>query len=81
MSTPPHLCVVVEDSPFGAVGARAAGMSVLGYAPEDSGERLRHEGAKTFESMAELPALLALHRRRREQARHRSARYCAKMAA
>lgn len=60
MSTPPHLCVVVEDSPFGVAGARAAGMSVLGYMPEGSGARLVHEGAKAFQSMAELPALLDL---------------------
>lgn len=58
MATPPERCVVVEDSPFGVVGAKAAGMSVLGYAPGDSGERLEREGAKTFESMTELPALL-----------------------
>jgi HAD superfamily hydrolase (TIGR01509 family) len=58
MSTPPQRCVVVEDSPFGVAGARAAGMSVLGYAPDGSGERLAREGAKTFGSMTELPALL-----------------------
>jgi HAD superfamily hydrolase (TIGR01509 family) len=60
MSTSPHRCVVIEDSPFGVVGARAAGMSVLGYTPEGNGERLADKGAKTFESMAELPGLLGL---------------------
>jgi HAD superfamily hydrolase (TIGR01509 family) len=60
MSTPPDRCVVVEDSPFGVAGAKAAGMSALGYAPEDNGEHLEREGANTFESMVELPTLLEL---------------------
>jgi HAD superfamily hydrolase (TIGR01509 family) len=60
MATPPERCVVVEDSPFGVAGAKAAGMSALGYSPEGSGERLEREGARTFESMDELPALLGL---------------------
>jgi HAD superfamily hydrolase (TIGR01509 family) len=60
MATPPEQCVVVEDSPFGVAGARAAGMAALGYAPDDNGERLRREGANTFKSMFELPALLEL---------------------
>jgi HAD superfamily hydrolase (TIGR01509 family) len=58
MAVEPCRCVVVEDSPFGVAGARAAGMSVLGYAPDGRGERLAREGAKTFKSMAELPGLL-----------------------
>ena len=58
MATPPERCVVVEDSPFGVAGAKAAGMSALGYSPEGRGELLEREGANTFESMAELPALL-----------------------
>lgn len=58
MATPPQRCVVVEDSPLGVAGAKAAGMSALGYAPEGNGERLEREGANTFESMVELPALL-----------------------
>jgi HAD superfamily hydrolase (TIGR01509 family) len=60
MATPPERCVVVEDSPFGVAGARAAGMSVLGYAPAGAGELLEREGATVFESMVELPALLQL---------------------
>jgi len=60
MATPPERCVVVEDSPFGVAAAKAAGMSALGYAPDGTGELLAQEGARTFESMAELPALLQL---------------------
>jgi HAD superfamily hydrolase (TIGR01509 family) len=60
MAVPPERCVVVEDSPFGVAGAKAAGMSALGYTPEGSGELLEREGANTFESMAELPTLLKL---------------------
>jgi HAD superfamily hydrolase (TIGR01509 family) len=59
MATPPDRCVVVEDSPFGVIAARAAGMSALGYAADGSEERLAGEGARTFGSMAELPGLLA----------------------
>jgi HAD superfamily hydrolase (TIGR01509 family) len=58
MGAPPERCVVVEDSPFGAAAARAAGMAALGYAPDDDGERLRAEGAHVFGSMAELPGLV-----------------------
>jgi len=59
MGTPPGECVVVEDSPFGVAAATAAGMSVLGYAPDGDDERLAREGARTFVSMAELPALVS----------------------
>jgi HAD superfamily hydrolase (TIGR01509 family) len=60
MGAEPSRCVVVEDSFFGVAGARAAGMSVLGYAPDGSGQRLQREGAKIFQSMTELPGLLCL---------------------
>ena len=36
----PRRCVAVEDSPFGVIAARAAGMSALGYAAAGNGERL-----------------------------------------
>jgi HAD superfamily hydrolase (TIGR01509 family) len=58
MGTAPEDCVVVEDSPFGAAAARAAGMAALGYAPEGDGEALAREDATVFTSMADLPALL-----------------------
>jgi HAD superfamily hydrolase (TIGR01509 family) len=60
MDTLPGRCVVVEDSPFGVIAARAAGMSALGYTADGDGERLRSEGARTFGSMAELPGLLGI---------------------
>jgi HAD superfamily hydrolase (TIGR01509 family) len=53
-------CVVVEDGVLGAKGARLAGMRVLGYSPDGKGGRLADQGATTFESMAELPALLGI---------------------
>lgn len=56
----PAECVVVEDGVLGARAGRAAAMRVLGYAPNGNGERLAQEGAETFGSMAELPALLGL---------------------
>lgn len=58
MGARPEDCVVVEDSPFGAAAARAAGMRALGYAPDDDGGSLAREGARVFGSMAELPELV-----------------------
>jgi HAD superfamily hydrolase (TIGR01509 family) len=58
MGAAPAECVVVEDSPFGAAAARAAGMRCLGYAADGNGEALKREGATVFTSMAELPALI-----------------------
>jgi beta-phosphoglucomutase-like phosphatase (HAD superfamily) len=60
MGTPPGRCVVVEDSPFGVIAARAAGMSALVNAADGNGERLGSEGARTFGSMVELPGLPAV---------------------
>jgi HAD superfamily hydrolase (TIGR01509 family) len=51
-------CVVVEDSPFGAAAARAAGMRALGYVAEGDGEALVREEATVFRDMAELPGLI-----------------------
>jgi HAD superfamily hydrolase (TIGR01509 family) len=61
LGTAPEDCVVVEDSPFGAEAARAAGMRCYGYAggltPAD---RLSARGAHTFHHMTDLIELLGL---------------------
>jgi HAD superfamily hydrolase (TIGR01509 family) len=61
LGTAPEDCVVVEDSPFGAEAARAAGMRCYGYAggltPMD---RLSERGAHTFHHMTDLIELLGL---------------------
>jgi HAD superfamily hydrolase (TIGR01509 family) len=57
MGTPAARCVVIEDSPNGVVAARAAGMTVLGYAALTPAPRLGGADA-TFASMDELLPLL-----------------------
>jgi HAD superfamily hydrolase (TIGR01509 family) len=60
MGAAPARCAVVEDSLYGVLAARAAGMRVFGYAggltPAD---RLEGEATVVFEDMRELPRLLA----------------------
>lgn len=64
MGVAPEKAIVVEDSLPGVRGAVAAGMRVLGYAPDDrpGATRWRAElhaaGANTFGHMSALPALL-----------------------
>lgn len=60
MQSRPATSVVVEDGALGAQAGRRAGMRVLGYAPDGRGGHLAQEGARTFESMADLPRLLGL---------------------
>ncbi|MHA1154014.1 MAG: HAD family hydrolase [Alphaproteobacteria bacterium] len=60
MGFAPGTCVVIEDSPLGVTGARAAGMAALGFAPEGAGADLAAAGARLFHEMAELPGLLGL---------------------
>lgn len=59
MGVPPERCVVVEDSVYGVQAARTAGMRVLAYAAVGSGGRLAGPDTVVFESMADLPALIA----------------------
>ncbi|MFP6708931.1 MAG: HAD-IA family hydrolase [Alphaproteobacteria bacterium] len=58
MGARPQDCVVIEDSPYGAAAARAAGMAAYGFAGGGFGAKLADEGAHIFDTMAELPGLL-----------------------
>ncbi|HEY6709218.1 MAG TPA: HAD family hydrolase [Actinomycetota bacterium] len=60
MEAGPARCAVVEDSLYGVLAARAAGMRVFGYAGGlTSSDRLEGEATVVFEDMRELPRLLA----------------------
>jgi HAD superfamily hydrolase (TIGR01509 family) len=64
MQSPPGRCLVVEDSVPGVTGARAAGMTVLGFhggghCRPGHDATLRAAGAqRTFDDMRQLPQLL-----------------------
>ena len=57
----PGRCIVIEDSPYGAAAATAAGMRVLGFARgrSDGGEALTRAGAVVYTDMRSLPAMVA----------------------
>jgi HAD superfamily hydrolase (TIGR01509 family) len=60
MGAEPARCAVVEDSRYGVLAARAAGMRAFGYAGGlTPAGRLEGEGTVVFEDMRELPRLLA----------------------
>jgi HAD superfamily hydrolase (TIGR01509 family) len=60
MGADPARCAVVEDSRFGVMAARAAGMHVFGYAGGlTPPERLEGPRTVVFEDMRALPRLLA----------------------
>jgi len=67
LRTDPDDCVVIEDSPFGAMAARAAGMRCYGYAGGlTSAEKLSEQGAIPFQRMTDLLGLLGVTGLRRE---------------
>ena len=60
MGAEPARCAVVEDTLYGLMGARAAGMRAFGYAGGlSSPDRLAGEATVVFHDMRDLPRLLA----------------------
>ena len=60
MGADPARCAVVEDSLYGVLAARAAGMRAFGYAGGlTTAERLEGEATVVFDDMRALPHLLA----------------------
>ena len=54
----PAECLVIEDSVPGVTGAIAAGMTCLGYSPQNDGLALAAAGAIPFTDMTALPDLI-----------------------
>ena len=60
MGADPARCAVIEDSLYGVLAARAAGMRAFGYAGGlTTAERLEGEATMVFDDMRVLPRLLA----------------------
>jgi HAD superfamily hydrolase (TIGR01509 family) len=63
MGVDPAACAVVEDSRYGVLAARAAGMRAFGYAGGlTPAQLLEGEGPTVFHDMRRLPGLLAAGR-------------------
>jgi beta-phosphoglucomutase-like phosphatase (HAD superfamily) len=62
MGAAPGACVVVEDSPSGAMAASAAAIRVFGYAADSDPAALERAGAELVWSLAEIPPLFGLAR-------------------
>ncbi|MCF2527088.1 HAD family hydrolase [Yinghuangia soli] len=61
MGVAPTECVVVEDSHYGVLAARAAGMRSYAYAGGlTAADRLTGDGTVVFDDMRKLPSLLGL---------------------
>lgn len=60
MQVDPIDCVVIEDSPTGALAAQRANMKCLGYAADTHADQLTTHGAAVFSSMREVPKLLGI---------------------
>ncbi len=58
MSRAPSDCIVIEDSLTGVRAARQAGMQVIHYAPEGPRAQAIGMGARTMQSMAQLPHVI-----------------------
>jgi HAD superfamily hydrolase (TIGR01509 family) len=60
LSAAPARCAVIEDTPTGVRAGVAAGMTVFGYGggAHSNPADLEREGARVFDHMSDLPALL-----------------------
>lgn len=59
MGADPERTVVIEDSVYGVLAARRAGMRPFAYCADSDPTPLAEAGAVVFDAMDELPALLA----------------------
>jgi HAD superfamily hydrolase (TIGR01509 family) len=60
MGATSDLCVVVEDTVIGVTAGVAAGMRVLGYAPDDDGEALRAAGGEPITALEDVLGVVGL---------------------
>lgn len=60
MHEDPSDCIVIEDSPTGALAAKRAQMKCFGYAADTHADELTSHDAIAFTSMHEIPQLLGI---------------------